>query len=374
MKSSPRPASMSDALTWVTHYCMLRAMFLLMAGLSAWVLGVISWPWVLLTLLPVYKIARGGRISGKKLSLTGKTVIVTGSNSGIGYETAKFAFAHGATVVMACRSAHRMSSAAEKLVSELRLELNGAEQKGYTKEQYVTEHLLQRELDLSDFASIDAFVADICARKDLKLSVLFNNAGIMHTKFALTQQGHEVQIGTNHVGHARLTRGLMDVLDVNNARVVNVASFAQYWVPEATAAVDWTANATAQMTREKYDTGLAYGLSKMANLLHAWSINNEAIKRGSGVRAFAVHPGVVMTNLFSHYPTVALAAITAIGRLLMKSQRQGAQTSLHCAFEAEPVEDVSVCPFYSDCRLAPPSSFASLAGVEKLVDFTETLM
>lgn len=204
--------------------------------------------------------------------LSGKTAIVTGANSGIGYETARVLAVKGASVIMACRSMEKGEEAASSIRSahlEVQIEV--------------------MDLDLSDLASISEFVGFLKSKYS-SLDILCNNAGVMMIpERTETADGFEMQFGTNHLGHFALTGLLFDILrNSPEARVVTVSS-----VVHRFGRVDFE-----NLNAEKlYNPSGAYGLSKLANLLFTYEIGRRVENAGIDVIAAAAHPGWTGTNL-----------------------------------------------------------------------------
>lgn len=202
---------------------------------------------------------------------SGKVAIVTGANSGIGYETAKALAAKGATVIMACRNLEKAHAAADKI----KRDVPGAK-------------LDIIQLDLADLAAVREFAAQFQARYD-QLNLLINNAGIMFPPFTETKDGFEVQFGANHLGHFALTGLLLDTLLVTSgARVVNVSSMAHRM-----GKIDFD-----NLNAEKgYNPSAAYAQSKLANLLFSLELNRQFEAHGLDLMAVSAHPGWTATNL-----------------------------------------------------------------------------
>jgi NAD(P)-dependent dehydrogenase (short-subunit alcohol dehydrogenase family) len=193
---------------------------------------------------------------------TGRIFVITGANSGIGFEVARVLVARGARVVLACRDAKKMAEAAQALSGKV--------------DQLV--------LDLSDLASIRAAAKQLAALVP-HVDVLINNAGIMAIPERQTKDGFEMQFGTNHLGHFAFT-GL--VLPLVRDRVVTTSSLLHTrgtWVPE-------------DVPRPKnYNQDKAYAMSKLANVLFSNELNRRLVAAGSKVRALTSHPGYSATNL-----------------------------------------------------------------------------
>jgi NAD(P)-dependent dehydrogenase (short-subunit alcohol dehydrogenase family) len=204
---------------------------------------------------------------------TGRTFLVTGANSGIGFESARELVERGAHVVLAVRDTARGEQAAERLA-------------GPGSTSIV-------ELDLSDLDQLAACATTLLARHD-DLSALVCNAGVMGGPFLLTRQGFERQMATNHLGHAALVAALWPLLRASAARVVVVSS------TEARGG-----QLSPQTTREQllnpapYDGRQVYRNTKQANLLFAQELHRRCGKAGSPVSAVAAHPGASATNLFA---------------------------------------------------------------------------
>jgi retinol dehydrogenase 12 len=239
--------------------------------------------------------------------LTGKTFIITGANTGIGKITARELARQGAHVVLACRSREKT----EPVVAELR----GAA--GHDRIEHVA-------LDLGDLASVRACAAALLGRK-LPIHGLINNAGLGGQR-GLTKDGFEVQFGTNHLGHYLLTRLLLDqIIASGPARIVNVSSASHYNARRP----DW--DAVRRTTRTI--TGMReYAVSKLANVLFTKELARRLDGRGvTGVTVYAVHPGVVATDVWRRVP----APVRWVMKKLMISPEEGARASLMCATAPE---------------------------------------
>jgi NAD(P)-dependent dehydrogenase (short-subunit alcohol dehydrogenase family) len=203
---------------------------------------------------------------------TGRVVVVTGANGGLGFETARALAGRGATVVMAARNLERAESARNDIA-----------------EEHPEARLEVRTLDLASLASVRRFAQDLVGDHD-RVHVLVNNAGVMATPRRETEDGFELQFGTNHLGHFALTARLMPVLlRAPAARVVTVTSTARHY----RAALDPD---HPHVTRD-YDPWRAYGRAKMANLHFAAELNRRLVEAGAFVASLAAHPGYANTDL-----------------------------------------------------------------------------
>jgi NAD(P)-dependent dehydrogenase (short-subunit alcohol dehydrogenase family) len=236
--------------------------------------------------------------------LTGKRAVVTGANSGLGLQTARELAAHGATVLLACRSAER----GEQALASIRRAIPGAD-------------IALGSLDLADLASVRAFAKD----HGSALDQLVNNAGVMALPRRTTADGFELQFGTNHLGHFALTGLLLPVLlQRPGARVVTVTSM-MHWLGR----VDFT-----DLDGERrYRRWAAYCQSKLANLLFAKELDRRA---GGRLTSLAAHPGYAATNLQQAGPRMegskAREGLAALGNVLVaQSGAAGAGPSLYAA-------------------------------------------
>jgi NAD(P)-dependent dehydrogenase (short-subunit alcohol dehydrogenase family) len=208
-------------------------------------------------------------------NLSGKTFIVTGGNSGIGLVTVEQLARQGARVVLACRR----PSEGERAAADI-------------KQRGAAGRIDVLELDLADLESVRRFSAAF-EKLQTPLHGLVNNAGVMNTPFGRTKQGFETQFGTNHLGHYLLTELLLPHLQKNSpARIVNLSSCFHDKAMGREGRIEFD---DLNFERRKYDGWVAYGQSKLANLLHAKHLAKRL--SGSGVTAVSVHPGWVRTNL-----------------------------------------------------------------------------
>ena len=241
----------------------------------------------------------------KGLDLSGKTAIVTGGYSGLGLETVRALASTGARVIVGAR---RPEVAAEGLAD-------------------VAGKVEVAALDLSDPASIDQFAAGFSG----PLHILINNAAEMACPLTRDARGYESQFATNHLGHFQLVGRLWDALKAaNGARVVSLSSIGHRIAP-----VDL---ADPHFKDTPYDKWVSYGKAKTANALFA--VGLDARGKAHGIRAFAVHPGGIMTNLQRHLPReemIAMGWMDDAGTInpLFKTPEQGAATSVWCATSSQ---------------------------------------
>ncbi len=227
-------------------------------------------------------------------SFAGRTVVITGANSGLGEVTARELARTGASVIMAVRDTAKGAAAARKMNGDTEI----------------------RALDLQDLSSVRRF-AD---RVD-KVDVLINNAGIMAAPYVLTADGFESQIGTNHLGHFALTNLLLPKL---TDRVVTVSSMAHWAGRIDLDDLNWT--------NRRYSPWLAYSQSKLANLLFTSELQRRLEAAGSPLRALAAHPGYSHTNLQgASGRKIGDALMSAVTRVVATDADFGARQTLYAA-------------------------------------------
>jgi len=245
---------------------------------------------------------------------SGKTIIVTGANSGIGYDAALQFARRGARVVLACRNREKGRGAAATVLA--------------LHPRALVEAM---ELDLASLASVRDF-ADACHRQYQQLHVLCNNAGVMALPYRRTSDGFEMQFGTNHLGHFALTGLLLDLLvSTAGARVVTVSSGAHH--------IGWMRFDDLQR-EHGYQKWLAYGQSKLANLLFAFELQRRCDRAGAKLVSVACTPGYAATNLQSAGPRMQGSATLESmwawsNRFFAVSAAQGALPTLYAATATE---------------------------------------
>ncbi|XP_074489088.1 retinol dehydrogenase 13-like [Sebastes fasciatus] len=298
-------------------------------------------------LLRVKKWIAGG-VCRSKASLDGKTVLITGGNTGIGKETAVDLAGRGARVILACRDMDRANKAAEEV-----------------RRRTGNYNIIVKKLDLASLQSVRQLAKDILASEE-RLDVLINNAGIMSCPKWQTEDGFEMQFGVNHLGHFLLTNCLLDLLKKSSpSRVVNVSSLAhergQIYFDD--------------IHQEKdYRPWKSYFQSKLANVLFTKELANRL--QGSGVTTYSLHPGIIRTELGRHFwskiPLWKSVVYTPLS-FLIKSPTEGAQTTIYCAVE-ESLQDKSGL-YYSDCapKTAAPQGLDDEAA-KKLWDLSASLV
>ncbi|GAA4862877.1 oxidoreductase [Saccharopolyspora rosea] len=243
---------------------------------------------------------------------TGRTVLITGANSGLGLHSATALAQRGARVLLACRDAERGRSALREVAAS-----------AATSPELV-------ELDLADLASVHRAAAEVRDRTGDALDVLMNNAGVMATPRRRTRDGFELQLGTNHLGHAALTWLLMPALrNRPGARVVTVSSLAHRGGGLDVDDLNFTAR--------RYDPVRAYAQSKLANLLFSQELHRAARRAGLDLVSAAAHPGMSDTELTTNsarlrrVPAAVHSLLGLASRLVLQPASQGALPQLYAA-------------------------------------------
>jgi NAD(P)-dependent dehydrogenase (short-subunit alcohol dehydrogenase family) len=235
---------------------------------------------------------------------TGRVAVVTGANSGLGLITARELARHGAQVVVACRSVEKGEAAAAEIAADA----------GVSKPQV-------ERLDLGSLASVRAFAEGFSGRR---VDLLVNNAGIMMTPQQQTEDGFELQLGTNHLGHFALTGLLLDSVERSDSgRVVTLSSN-----EHKGGRIDFE---DLQM-EDDYSPRGSYQRSKLANAVFATELDRRLRAAGSSTISVFAHPGYSATNLQSTGPTGPAKALMAISnRIIAQSPERGALPTLYAA-------------------------------------------
>ena len=232
---------------------------------------------------------------------SGRTAVITGANTGLGFETAKALADKGARVVLAVRDTDKGRQAAARIGGDVTVQ----------------------ELDLTSLASIRAASEELHSKFE-SLDLLINNAGVMTTPKATTKDGFELQFGTNHLGHFALTGLLLDrLLDVDGARIVTVSSNGHK--------MGGSIHFDDLQWERRYNRMGAYTQSKLANLLFTYELQRRLAPRGKTV-ALAAHPGTSTTELARNLPRpVERAFLAAAPVLFAQTADKGALPTLRAA-------------------------------------------
>ena len=290
---------------------------------------------VIVGLAVIYQLIRiyvAGCVCTSKAKMDGKTVVVTGANTGIGKETALDMAKRGARVIMACRDLKKGEAALKDIV-----------------ERTGSSNVLLKHLDLASLKSVRKFAEDI-NKNEPELHVLINNAGLCCLpQLTKTEDGFEMIMGVNHLGHFLLTNLLLDLLKKSSpSRIVVVSSM----VHESFTKEMKFDNINSEKFYDRWD---AYSQSKLANVLFARELAERL--NGSGVTVNSLHPGVIATELTrSVGPWIDKFFLTPMFVVFTKTPKQGAQTTI-CLAVSEEVEGVNGL-YFDDCKPKEPSKAA----------------
>ncbi|ANZ39687.1 short-chain dehydrogenase [Lentzea guizhouensis] len=233
-------------------------------------------------------------------SQDGRVAVITGANTGLGFETARRLAERGAAVVLAVRDTAKGEQAAARINGDVSVQ----------------------ELDLTSLESVRAAAADLRATHP-RIDLLINNAGVMYTPKQTTRDGFEMQFGTNHLGHFALTGLLLDhLLPVPGSRVVTVSSTGH----RINAAIHFD----DLQWEHSYSRSAAYGQSKLANLMFTYELQRRLAAHGT-TTAVAAHPGISNTELARNTPAAARRLITLLAPVMTQPASAGALPTLRAA-------------------------------------------
>ncbi|KAL7301759.1 hypothetical protein TKK_0005753 [Trichogramma kaykai] len=290
-----------------------------------------------------------------KARLIGKTIVITGANSGIGKETARDLYRRGARVILACRNIEKAQAAVEELKKTPPSKPDREQFKGEPGELVICK------LNLCSLKSVRECAKKLAA-SEAKIHVLINNAGVMMCPHERTEDGYELQLQSNHLGHFLLTMLLLPKMrdSAPGCRVINVSSMAHI---RGRMYFD-------DINLDKSYTPLrAYQQSKLANVLFtkelARKLEESEIK---GITSYSLHPGVIATELGRHLDNSFFPGtrfLFSLFRPFIKTPELGAQTNIHCACDEEAGKETGL--YYKECRVSAPASNAdNLEDAERL--------
>nr|XP_054757897.1 retinol dehydrogenase 11-like [Lytechinus pictus] len=285
----------------------------------------------------------GTRRVNSRISLRGKTVLITGANAGIGRETAIDLARRGARVIMGCRNPTK----AKVAVADVR-------------KRSSNENVIFKQIDLSDLNSVKK-CADEILKGEERLDVLINNAGLVNfSDRGLTPEGYDTTMATNHVGHFVLTLALIELIKKSApSRIINVTSYGHVNIKQ----IDYT-NISGKGV---------YGLnryleSKVANI-HFTNVLARRLS-GTGVTAYSVNPGIVYTNIWESSRVTVRSGILRFLYLVgmpllifLRNEKDGAQTTIYCAID-ESITQLSG-GYFTNCSLGKESKLAEDEQVAK---------
>ncbi|XP_022935164.1 short-chain dehydrogenase TIC 32, chloroplastic-like [Cucurbita moschata] len=288
------------------------------------------------------------------IDASGLTVIVTGGASGIGLETVRVLAMRKAHVIIGARNVEAANKAKQQIL-----------------QQNPSAKLDVLKLDLSSITSTTQFAQNFIAL-NLPLNILINNAGVMFCPFQLSEDGIEMQFGTNHLGHFLLTNLLLEKMK-NTAkstgiegRIVNLSSIAHVH--------SYGHGIRFNKINEKkgYSDKRAYGQSKLANILHIKELTRRFQEEGVNITANAVHPGLIMTPLMRH-SKLLMRLLRVFTFFIWKNVPQGASTTCYVALHQN-LKGVSGKYFLDNNEKRPSSYARDEALAKKLWNFSEDLI
>lgn len=288
---------------------------------------------------------------------TGRVAIVTGANTGLGYETALALASKGATVILACRNEQKAGAARDAI-----------------RACYPSAQVDVERVDTGSLESVRQF-AERVRRTYQRLDLLINNAGIMITPYFKTDDGFEGQFGVNYLGHFLLTGLLLPVLNATpDARVVSLYSLA----------ANWGGIQFEDLQFERgYSATKAYSQSKLACLMFSLELNQRLKAAGCDTRAMAAHPGFSQSDLSRNLPFYIRGILSLVGRFYLQSSADGALPTLYAALGNDLVGGEAIGPAGKGEKKGPPVVVAAnnealdaeararlWQASEKLVNFT----
>ncbi|OBA63916.1 short-chain dehydrogenase [Mycobacterium sp. 1100029.7] len=266
---------------------------------------------------------------------SGRVAVITGANTGLGYETAAALAEHGAHVVLAVRNLDKGKDAAARI----------------TARSPHADVALQ-ELDLTSLASIRAAAEELRSAHD-RIDLLINNAGVMWTPKSTTADGFELQFGTNHLGHFALTGLLLDrLLPVAGSRVVTVSSIGHRLLADI--------HFDDLQWERSYNRVAAYGQAKLANLLFTYELQRRLAPQGTTIAA-AAHPGGSRTELTRNLPPLLERIATPVFGLMSQDAADGALPTLRAATD----------PGVLGGQYYGPDGFGEMQGSPKIVSSSD---
>jgi NAD(P)-dependent dehydrogenase (short-subunit alcohol dehydrogenase family) len=262
---------------------------------------------------------------------TGRVAVITGANTGLGYETAAALAAHGAHVVLAVRNLDKGKDAATRIAATT-----------------PNADVALQELDLTSQESIHAAAEQLRSDYD-RIDLLINNAGVMWTPKSTTKDGFELQFGTNHLGHFAFTGLLLDrLLPVAGSRIVTVSSIGHRLRADI--------HFDDLQWERSYDRVAAYGQSKLANLLFTYELQRRLAPHGTTIAA-AAHPGGSQTELSRNLPPLLRRIFTLVEPLVSQDASRGALPQLRAATD----------PSAPGGQYYGPDGFGGMQGYPKVV-------
>ncbi|GAB1860371.1 Retinol dehydrogenase 11 [Camponotus japonicus] len=275
-----------------------------------------------------------------KARLVGKTVVITGANTGIGKETARDLYRRGARVILACRDLQRANDALEDLKKN---PLSRADREQF---QGNPGELVIYRLDLSSLKSVKECARNLLTQESA-IHLLINNAGVMMCPQQTTEDGFELQLQTNYIGHFLLTLLLLPKMRSSDpiCRILNVSSRIHIF-----GAIHDDLN-----LKESYTPLKAYMQSKLANILFTKELARRLKEANiKGINVYSLHPGVITTELGRHFSRTIFPGANTLFRMILrpvlKNPEEGAQTTLYCSVDEKTANETGL--YYQECKVA----------------------
>lgn len=274
--------------------------------------------------------------------LVGKTVVITGANSGIGKETARDLYRRGARVILACRNIQKANDAIEDIKTNPPSKPDRKQFQGNPGE------LVIYRLDLSSLKSVKECAKNLLTNESA-IHLLINNAGVMMCPQETTEDGFELQLQSNYIGHFLLTLLLLPKMQSSGpgCRIVNVSSYLHIY---------GTIHNDLNL-KELYTPFKAYAQSKLANVLFTKELARQLKEANiNGINVYSLHPGVITTEVGRHFSTTIFPGASTIFRVLMrpilKNPEEGAQTTIYCSVDEKAANETGL--YYKECGVASP--------------------
>eukprot|EP01103_Thecamoeba_quadrilineata_P004627 TRINITY_DN1437_c0_g1_i4.p1 TRINITY_DN1437_c0_g1~~TRINITY_DN1437_c0_g1_i4.p1 ORF type:complete len:327 (+),score=39.20 TRINITY_DN1437_c0_g1_i4:18-998(+) len=293
---------------------------------------------------------RAGGSFEDKVDLNGKNFLITGGTAGIGLQTAKELSKLGANVTITGRTVERCTKAVEEIKKETGL---GSDKK--------VDHIL---LDLASLKNIREVATSLVQDKEKIIHCLINNAGAIYDQRTLTKDGFEATFAVNHLGTFLLTNLLLPKIRETKGRIVVLSSVGHYRV------TSFHVDEHEMFSEENYNSWAAYAKSKLANVIFVKGLQKRL--QGSGVDVFAVHPGLIQTEILNttDYGLIKRIVMNLIFAIFAKTSLQGCQTTLYAA--CSPSLTGKGGEYLSDCAPLKPNSLALNEDLaDKLWEFSE---
>ncbi|CAL1675393.1 unnamed protein product [Lasius platythorax] len=276
-----------------------------------------------------------------KARLDGKTVVITGANSGISKETARDFYGRGARVILLCRNMEKMNKAVEDIKNNPPSRIKKDEYQNFAGE------LAIYSLDLSSLKSVRDCAKNLLM-KEAAIHILVNNAGVAMHPYEKTEDGNEMTLQTNHLGHFLLTLLLLPKMQSSSpgCRIVNVSS-----IMHILGDIDFD-----DINLEKsYTPTKSYAQSKLANVLFTKELARRLKKADiHGINVYSLHPGLIPTEISRHSSRTIFPGTAFLYNfftwLLFKTVEEGAQTTIYCSVDEKAVSETGL--YYSDCSVA----------------------